>query len=339
VLSGDPLRTFARIARLVLRLVAAEERSDYLFDVLASAHEALFGASRDALPTIELVSVARILYALGYLSAEALGDALFVDAAFGADRLAHAETARALSQVDVVLNALHGGVGENGSVQRILERAGIPYAGARAHAAALSYNKSLAREALRAAGVRMPEAIGFTLSDEIPTAQMARDVFARFGPPYVLKPSAEGGGHGIVIAPTIVDLPIMLADLLETFGSVVVEQFVHGRESVVALIDDFRGEELYALPPLRVVLPEGEHILHTGARETARLMPQSDFSHTEKQDLRPSIVHPGPRGFPLRVDCRRQSRTLAIAKSELSCCVQSALLRCHPWSRYRARAE
>jgi recombinational DNA repair protein (RecF pathway) len=94
VLSGDPLRTFARIARLVLRLVAAEERSDYLFDVLASAHEALFGASRDALPTIELVSVARILYALGYLSAEALGDALFVDAAFGADRLAHAETAR-----------------------------------------------------------------------------------------------------------------------------------------------------------------------------------------------------------------------------------------------------
>jgi D-alanine--D-alanine ligase len=195
------------------------------------------------------------------------------------------DPARALSQVDVVLNALHGGVGENGSVQRILERAGIPYAGARAHAAALSYNKSLARETLRAAGVRMPEAIGFTLSDEIPTAQMARDVFARFGPPYVLKPSAEGGGHGIVIAPTIVDLPIMLADLLETFGSVIVEQFVQGRESVVALIDDFRGEELYALPPLRVVLPEGERILHTGARETARLMPQSDFSHTEKQDL------------------------------------------------------
>src|SRR3989338_464418 len=43
-----------------------------------------------------------------------------------------ATPARALSQVDVVLNALHGGVGEEGTVQRILERAGVPYAGSRA---------------------------------------------------------------------------------------------------------------------------------------------------------------------------------------------------------------
>ena len=43
--------------------------------------------------------------------------------------------ARSLSQVDVVLNALHGGVGEDGTVQRILERAGVPYAGARPQAA------------------------------------------------------------------------------------------------------------------------------------------------------------------------------------------------------------
>lgn len=195
------------------------------------------------------------------------------------------DPARALSQVDVVLNALHGGVGENGSVQRILERSGIPFAGPRAHAAALSYNKALAREALMSAGVRMPAAASFTLSEELDTAQMAREVFARFGPPYVLKPVAEGGGHGIVIAPSIVELPHMLADLLESFGGVVVEQFINGRESVVALIDDFRGEELYALPPLRVILPETERILHAGARETARLMPQSDFSHAEKQDL------------------------------------------------------
>ena len=41
---------------------------------------------------------------------------------------------RALSQVDVVLNGLHGGIGEDGTVGRVLERAGVPYAGSVPHA-------------------------------------------------------------------------------------------------------------------------------------------------------------------------------------------------------------
>lgn len=65
--------TFARTARLVLRLVAGEERNDYLFAALSEAHSALSKSSQGALPTIEIVCVARILFALGYLSSEALG--------------------------------------------------------------------------------------------------------------------------------------------------------------------------------------------------------------------------------------------------------------------------
>src|SRR3989344_3625769 len=66
------------------------------------------------------------------------------------------DAARALSQIDVVLNALHGGVGEDGTVQRLLELSGVPYSGARPQAAALSLNKIRARETLRRAGIRMP---------------------------------------------------------------------------------------------------------------------------------------------------------------------------------------
>src|SRR3990167_6198182 len=79
------------------------------------------------------------------------------------------DAARALSQVDVVLNALHGGVGEDGTVQRILERAGMPYAGASPLAASLSLNKIRAREVLQRAGVRMPRAVSFTLWNELST--------------------------------------------------------------------------------------------------------------------------------------------------------------------------
>src|SRR3989344_7944876 len=48
--------------------------------------------------------------------------------------------ARALAQVDVILNALHGGVGEDGTVQRLLERSGTPYAGSRPLSSALALN-------------------------------------------------------------------------------------------------------------------------------------------------------------------------------------------------------
>ncbi len=195
------------------------------------------------------------------------------------------DPARMLSQIDVVLNALHGGIGEDGSVQRILERSGVPYAGSRPFATALAHNKIRAREVLAASGVRMPRATSFALGTERDAANLAREVFAQFGPPYVLKPSAESGGHGIRIAETVIELPEAIADMLESFGSIVVEEFILGREAVVALVDDFRGESLYAFPPAQVELPEGTRFLHPAAREIARHIAPSTFSHSEKVEL------------------------------------------------------
>ena len=88
------LAVFARIAQLVVRLVAGEERNEYLFDALVEAHTSLGSADADMLPTIEIVCVARVLYALGYLSAEALQTALFSHTAYGIDHLREAETVR-----------------------------------------------------------------------------------------------------------------------------------------------------------------------------------------------------------------------------------------------------
>lgn len=69
---GANTETFARIARLILRLVAGEDENVYVFSTLAEAHQALSKDSGDTRATIELVCVARILYGLGYLSSEAL---------------------------------------------------------------------------------------------------------------------------------------------------------------------------------------------------------------------------------------------------------------------------
>ena len=85
---------FARISELVIRLVHGEEVNQYLFAALTEAHGVLMQEKIDAWPTIEIVCVARILYALGYISAEALSTALFTHTAYTGESLLEAETMR-----------------------------------------------------------------------------------------------------------------------------------------------------------------------------------------------------------------------------------------------------
>lgn len=99
---------FARIARLVLRLVAGEERNDYLFEALSEARSALAKSSKDAHAVIEIVCVARILFALGYLSAEALQTTLFAHAAY-TDR----DLAEAMTLQDKFLSSINRAISES----------------------------------------------------------------------------------------------------------------------------------------------------------------------------------------------------------------------------------
>lgn len=102
------LTTFARIASLVERLVG-EERNDYLFQSLHEAALALAQTPRDNHGAIELLCVARVLYALGYVSAEALGTALFTHTAYAESELREAEDARTklLASVNKALAQTH----------------------------------------------------------------------------------------------------------------------------------------------------------------------------------------------------------------------------------------
>src|SRR3990172_1010615 len=62
---------------------------------------------------------------------------------------------RALFGADVAFNALHGEYGEDGSVQRLLERLGMPYTGSGAAGSAVAFNKNRTRELARKLGVKI----------------------------------------------------------------------------------------------------------------------------------------------------------------------------------------
>lgn len=76
------VRAFTRIGNLLERLSAGEEPNPYLFDTLSEAHASLMREAEELHGIIELVTVARMLYALGYLSQEAFGTALFAETAY-----------------------------------------------------------------------------------------------------------------------------------------------------------------------------------------------------------------------------------------------------------------
>ncbi len=105
---------FARISELVARLVQGEEANVYLFAALAEGHGALMSAQgrsasggQDIFGTIEIVCVARVLYALGYISTEALSTALFTHTAYTGESLLEAETMR-----DKLLSSINKAIAE-----------------------------------------------------------------------------------------------------------------------------------------------------------------------------------------------------------------------------------
>jgi D-alanine-D-alanine ligase len=92
---------------------------------------------------------------------------------------------------DVAFNALHGPVGEDGTIQGLLELLRIPYTHSGVRASAIAMEKDVAKIIMRAAGV--PVAEGLTV-DRHEAAR--RHVLE---PPYVLKPISEGSSFGVVI--------------------------------------------------------------------------------------------------------------------------------------------
>jgi DNA repair protein RecO len=75
---ASALSALARISELSQKLVAGEERNEYMYDVLANAHDAL--QKGEAVEYVEILCVARVLYTLGYISEEVLQTSVFKDA-------------------------------------------------------------------------------------------------------------------------------------------------------------------------------------------------------------------------------------------------------------------
>ena len=132
-----------------------------------------------------------------------------------------------------VFNALHGGAGEDGTVQALLEWLRMPYQGSGVRASAAAMDKWLTKALLCAEELPAPR--GARLS-----ARQAASfpVAERFGFPCVVKPRAQGSAVGVSIVRDDSQWQAALRDAAIGEGDVVVEEYIQGREFTVAILDE-----------------------------------------------------------------------------------------------------
>ena len=149
---------------------------------------------------------------------------------------------------DVVFLALHGGQGEDGTIQALLDMVGVRYTGSGHLASALAMDKDLSKRLFRAAGVgtadwlmtgpavSLTPSVGLTSSGSLTPS--AAEVERALGWPVIVKPSKQGSTVGL----SIVREPSALASAVEEAArhddEVMIERFIPGRELTVAVVGD-----------------------------------------------------------------------------------------------------
>jgi len=118
---------------------------------------------------------------------------------------------------DVVFVALHGGQGENGTVQALLDVVGVPYTGSGHLASALAMDKDLSKHVLRDAGITVPRWVMTPAAPDV----VAREV----GFPCIVKPSNEGSSVGLSLVREPAALPAAIAAAAAAFAAFAVVPF------------------------------------------------------------------------------------------------------------------
>jgi D-alanine-D-alanine ligase len=131
---------------------------------------------------------------------------------------------------DIVFPVLHGRFGEDGEVQEIPEKRGLPYCGSGSQACRIAMDKYKSKQRMVELGIPTPA------YDVARTpADLAR-VRACWPIPVVVKPIEEGSSFGVTIVQKAGDFERVVRETLENFGPVLVEDFIAGRELTVGIL-------------------------------------------------------------------------------------------------------
>ena len=200
---------------------------------------------------------------------------------------------RILRQTDVVLIGLHGEYGEDGEVQKLLERFGVPYAGADSFGSYLAMHKIMSKARAQEVGLLTPEYKYLEKKED--AIETAKEIIRTFHQPVVVKPVGWGSSVGVSIVGGYAPILSAIEKLFDDGApSVIVEEYIRGQEATAGVVEGLRGESLYALPVIEIIPPTGDFFSY-GAKysgETREVCP-GNFSRVVKEELQrvAKVIH------------------------------------------------
>ncbi len=202
------------------------------------------------------------------------------------DRGRPTEPERVLRQVDVVLNGLHGEYGEDGQVQKVLERFNVPYSGADSLGSHMAMHKVISKARAKEVGLLTPDFRYIERAEDADT--IAKDVIRSFLQPVVVKPIAWGSSVGVQIVGGYAQVLAAIQSLFEEGApSVLVEERIRGREATAGVVEGLRNETLYSLPVIEIVPPGTDFFSYDAKYSGAtREICPGNFSRVVAEDLK-----------------------------------------------------
>lgn len=164
-------------------------------------------------------------------------------------------------KIDVALIILHGRLGEDGTIQGLLDCLGIPYQGSGVLGSALAMNKILSKRIYQQAG--LPVAPYAVMDRNNPGESAA--VIERLALPVVVKPEHEGSSIGLSIVREAAELDEALQQGWRYDRSCLVEKFISGVEVTGGVLGN---ETLQALPLIEIIPGEGHVFFDYNAKYT-----------------------------------------------------------------------
>ncbi|GAA4912729.1 D-alanine-D-alanine ligase [Stackebrandtia albiflava] len=160
---------------------------------------------------------------------------------------------------DAVVFALHGHIGEDGSLRSVLDLIGVPYVGPDAAAARRAWDKPAAKAVLAAAGIPTPEWITLPrdMFTDLGAGPLLERIADRWGLPLAVKPASGGSGLGVHLVRRTADLPAAMIGCFAYGDEALVERFAPGVDVAVGIVSGPEGP--ITLPAVEIAPNSGDY--------------------------------------------------------------------------------